>query len=235
MVGSSLTPIERETFLLHAEIDEYQTRIEQARENITETFRTFRKPYCSFSGGKDSLVMLHLALQQDPGIMVFHWDYGPAYMPRDIELEILQIAREAGATAIRCETTQQYVQKGRTAKGVLGKMLYGRVIPALKAEGYDCALIGLRAGESFKRARRTRSLFERDAGIHNAFPIRHLTARDVWAYIISHDLLYCSHYDRYGPLEGYENVRFCTYFDPEFAHMGRGNMDGLLIPEFKNK
>jgi 3'-phosphoadenosine 5'-phosphosulfate sulfotransferase (PAPS reductase)/FAD synthetase len=233
MVGSPLTPIERETFLLHADTDEYRARLTLAQENIRETFARYRRPCAAFSGGKDSLMMLHLILQQHPETMIFHWDYGPAYMPRDTEREILNIAHQAGATTIRCETTQQYVQKGRTAQGVLGKVLYGRMMPALKAEGYDCTFVGLRAEESGKRKRRTKSLFE-TGPMPCSFPIRHLTARDIWAYIVSYDLQYCSHYDRYGPLEGYESVRFCTYFDPEFAKLGRSNVDGVLMPEFRN-
>jgi len=229
-----MTPIERETFLLHAETEEHHTRIAQAQENIAETFRTFRKPYVAYSGGKDSLVMLHLALQQMPDIMVYHWDYGPYYMPREIEREVINIAISVGVKAVRCETTPKYVQLKRTAVGVLGKVLYGRVIPQLKSEGYDCSLIGLRAAESRKRTRRTKSLFEKDGSIHSAFPIRHLSARDVWAYIVSHDLPYCSHYDRYGPLLGWENVRFCTYFDPEFDKLACSTVDGVLVPEFRN-
>jgi predicted phosphoadenosine phosphosulfate sulfurtransferase len=62
MVGSSLTPTERETFLLHAETDEYRTRIALARDNIRETFARYLRPYIAFSGGKDSLIMLHLEL-----------------------------------------------------------------------------------------------------------------------------------------------------------------------------
>ena len=65
------------------------------------------------------------------------------------------------------------------------------------------------------------------------YPLANLTARDIWAYIVSNNLPYCSHYDRYGALLGIEQVRMSTFFDPEFDMLGASNIDGLLMPEFK--
>jgi len=223
----------RETYLIHADTREYRRSAEILQDNIRISFRQYRKPYCSFSGGKDSLVMTHAVLQEYPGTMVFHWDYGPYYMPRHIENEILDIATHIGAKTLRVESTWQYGELKRTAKGVLSKVLYGRILPGLKREGYDLSFIGLRAEESLSRRYRTRSLFENDTILRNAFPVRHMKTRDIWTYIVSNNLPYCSHYDRYGALVGWENTRFCTYFDPEFAPLN-GNYDGYLKPEFRN-
>ena len=112
-------------------------------------------------------------------------------------------------------------------------MLYGRVLPGLKAEGYDLSFVGLRAQEGCKRARRVSDLFENDSVLPNCFPVRHMKARDIWAYIVSNNLPYCSHYDKYASLVGYEEVRFCTFFDKEFDKYGNSNLDGVLMTQFK--
>jgi 3'-phosphoadenosine 5'-phosphosulfate sulfotransferase (PAPS reductase)/FAD synthetase len=68
-----------------AEMDVHKTKVEEARQIIAKALATHQKPYVAFSGGKDSTCMLHLVLQQKPDIMVYHWDYGPYLMPRDVE------------------------------------------------------------------------------------------------------------------------------------------------------
>lgn len=224
----------RETYRLWADQPEYKSRIKTACGLIRDTI-SHHKAYVAYSGGKDSLVMTHLALQEDPDILVWHWDYGPAYMPRAIEHEVRDIAMAIGVKNYKVDTTPLYQKLGRTAKGVLGRVLYGRVIPEMVNAGYSASFVGLRSEESLKRKQRTQSAYEKTApGMTTVFPIRGLTVRDVWAYIASNDLPYCSHYDRYGALEGWESVRFCTYFDPEFAWMGRANVDGVIQPEFRN-
>ncbi len=224
----------RETYRMWADEPGYAARVEEAGRLIRDALDRYQA-YVAYSGGKDSLVMMHLALQEDPEVLVWHWDYGEAYMPREIEREVREIARAAGARNYQVDTTPLYQQLGRTAKGVLGKVLYGRVIPEMIKGGYTASLVGLRAEESRKRKQRTKTAYEKTArGMTTIFPIRGLLVRDVWAYIFSHGLRYCSHYDRYGALEPWEDVRFCTYFDPEFAHMGRTNVDGIIMPEFRN-
>lgn len=232
-----MNAIERKTYLMHSETDEYQFNISESGKNVKEGLAICKKPYIAFSGGKDSLVMMHLVLQKNPDILVWHWDYGPYFMPRSVLDEISQIAAGIGARNFRVDQTgyKAYEQAKRSGKPVFYRYFFGVALPALKKEGYDGAFIGLRADESRKRGVRTKSIFEKTPGMISIFPIRHLTVRDVWAYIVSNDLPYCNHYDRYAELEGRENVRFCTYFDPEFAHMGRTNVDGVLQPEFRNQ
>jgi len=226
--------IDREMYLIYSETDEYQEAVRQLHENVSKAFSEHSKPYVAYSGGKDSLVMSHAVLRENPGTLIFHWDYGPYYMPRELEREIIDMAHQIGARNLRVESTNVYKVKKREAISVLGKMLYGRVMPDLKKEGYDLAFVGLRAQEGCKRAKRVSDLFENDSVLPNCFPVRHMKARDIWAYIISNNLPYCSHYDKYASLLGYEEVRFCTFFDKEFDKYGNSNLDGVLMTHFKN-
>lgn len=228
-----MNPIDREMYLLYTETEEYQESIRRLQENISKAFSEYSKPYVAYSGGKDSLVMAHGVLQEYPDTLIYHWDYGPYYMPRKIEQEVRDIATTIGAKNVQIDSTPLYKLKKREAQGILGRILYGRVMAEMKTLGYDLCFIGLRSQESCKRRRRVSSLFENEI-LTNCFPVRHMKTRDIWAYIVSNDLPYCSHYDVYGSLEAWENVRFCTYFDPEFAKFGCSNLDGVLMTQFKN-
>ncbi len=227
-----MTPIERATFLLHADLEDYQARTQATRHFITETFERAEKPHIAYSGGKDSLVMLHMALQVKPDILVWHWDYGPYYMPREIETEIMENAKAIGAKNILVDTSKKY-NAGRSPNNILFPALFGHIRPRMMADGYDLACIGLRAEESQRRKRKTTGGY-RNKKLRECYPVYQLTSRDIWAYIVSHNLPYCSHYDRYGALLGIENVRMSTFFDPEFDKLGASNIDGLLMSEFKH-
>jgi 3'-phosphoadenosine 5'-phosphosulfate sulfotransferase (PAPS reductase)/FAD synthetase len=227
-----VTPIERETFLLHSELDDYQSRIAAAKSILVESIGRSSKPYIAYSGGKDSLAMLHMALQASPKILVWHWDYGPYYIPRYIEAEIIRNAKAVGAKNITIDTSPKYNQ-GRCGQNVLFPALFGKVQPRMFKDGYDMVMVGLRAEESRRRKAKTTGGFK--AGkINECYPVYQLTARDIWAYIVSHNLPYCGHYDRYGGLLGIEKVRMATFFDPEFDKLGASNLDGVMMPEFKH-
>lgn len=233
MVGQAVTPIERQTFEMWAETAGYRDRIDSATETIQEALYIHHGPYVAFSGGKDSLVMLHMILQQNPNILVWHWDYGPHYMPRDLEQETINLCYALGVKHLQIDTSPQYAQ-GRSEKNVLFPAIFGKVQPKLVEDGYHLAFIGLRSEESHKRAAKTSARLRHNGVLWECYPLRDLTARDVWAYIIENDLPYCSHYDRYGKLLGIENVRMATFFDPEFYKFGSNNIDGVLMPHFKH-
>ena len=175
----------RETFLLYAEEDEYAQAIGKSRDNLREILAAHEKVYCSFSGGKDSTVLLDLALREDPAMMVMHIDFGRWLIPRPIFREICAIAAHMGCT-LRIETSSQWEKYGRNLPkgGVFGKILFGRIEPQLVSEGFDCCLLGLRSQESHKRAARTRDKMWDFEKIHTAYPIAHLTYMDVWAHIV---------------------------------------------------
>jgi 3'-phosphoadenosine 5'-phosphosulfate sulfotransferase (PAPS reductase)/FAD synthetase len=87
-------------FQLWSETEEYQRRILEAQKVIRKALNQYNSPYLSYSGGKDSTVMLYMVLQQKPDLTVWHWDYGNSLMPREIEKEVLENAKKIGAINI---------------------------------------------------------------------------------------------------------------------------------------
>jgi len=229
-----MTPIEKAAFQMHAELDDYKDRIEASQGLIAEALDRANKPYIAYSGGKDSLVMLHMVLRVCPEVLVEHFYFGKYYFPMGLETEILGIAGTIGAKNIRVDTSSKYDLAGRTSKNIYFPEMFGRVQPDLISKGYDLAFIGLRREESGKRKRKASEPFRWNGKMLECYPLMNLTARDVWTYIVSNDLPYCSHYDRYGALLGIENTRMSTLFDPEFYKLGSNNIDGVLMPGFKN-
>lgn len=217
----------RETFQAWSETEEHRQRIVTARKVVAANLLACERALVSFSGGKDSTVLAHLVLAYAPQTTVLHWDYGPTYIPRVVHQEIIANARALGATDLRIETSPDYERLGERAINVMGRHLIGRLLPRLRAEGYDCSFVGLRREESLKRRRRM------DAGrmagpIPECWPLRDLTWMDVWGYIVAHDLPALSLYDARAALVGYEIARFTTLFDPEFARLGAERVDNVL-------
>jgi len=221
----------RQTFLLWAETEEHKQAVVEAEKVIEKALKQFNKSFVSYSGGKDSLAMLHLVLQQHPNVTVIHWDYGPYFMPREIEREIIENAKKIGVKNLLVKTSPLYEKLGRKARNILGRHFIGKVIPELVKEGYDCCFLGLRAEESNKRKRRTKIFFEKTRIITNVFPLARWRWLDSWAYIISKDLPYPHVYDLYGPVLGWDKARLVTFFDHEFDWVGAPLLDGVLMPE----
>jgi sulfate adenylyltransferase subunit 2 len=220
----------RDTFLLFSETEEHQARMAEAREAMHDMVVSYRKPYVAFSGGKDSTVLLWMAMQETSPMMVLHIDFGRWLMPRAIFREILRNAHAQGAT-LRIETSAQWERAGRNLpkRGIFGPVLFGRIEPQLVEEGYDLCLLGLRAEESLKRRRRTGECWsDRPAQIETAYPMRDLTWMDVWACIVSKGLPYLRYYDQQEHIGiGYDVSRISSFY---VAGRGMASVDKVLQP-----
>jgi len=225
--------ITREMFLLHSETDEYKYAIDGSVDIVRNVLQKYNNPIISASGGKDSLVMMHMVISQANDIPVFHWDYGRYYVPQWIESEtILQI--ESVTKNIIVKTSQRYNVYKRIRANIFYKDFFGNTIKMLLESGYDLQFVGLRKEESLKRKRKINGCFIKNGKIDECYPLLNLTWKDIWAYIVSNDLPYLTIYDKYAKLLGYDKVRFATFFDPEFDKLGASNVDGVLMPEFKH-
>jgi len=217
-----------ETFKLWAETDEYHGKVKEAQKIIKKALTRYNNPYLSYSGGKDSLVMTHLILQEDPDIPVWHWDYGDALMPREIEKEVIDNAYKIGVKNLIIRKRRG--RDARTNHGSGYKQFFGVLNHLKKENNWDLGFIGVRREESKKRERNYKSHFIEN----NCYPLLNLSWIDIWAYIVSNNLNYPSTYDKYSKVYGWDKSRFVTFFDGEFDFLGSSNVDGVLMPEFRN-
>jgi len=97
----------KNTFQMWSATKEYKNKVKEAKEIIKQCFKQFKNPYVAYSGGKDSIAMLHLVLQTKPNIDVWLWDHGPFLMPRGMQHEIEVNGRKIGAKNLIVETSSQ--------------------------------------------------------------------------------------------------------------------------------
>ena len=228
-----MNEIDREMFMMHSETKRYQSAIEYLDQIIENAISKYEKTIISFSGGKDSLVMMHRILKHNKKVMVFHWDYGRYYVPRDIEKATIDMIKTM-TNNYTIETSVLYEKAKRKPSNIFYKVFFGHTRNKFIKRGYDLQFIGLREEESLKRKRKIDNNPYRFDKIVECYPLHRLTWKDVWAYIISNDLPYLKIYDKYAKLIGYDKVRFSTFYDPEFNKLGLSNIDGVLMPEFKD-
>lgn len=208
----------KRTFDMYSKTDEYSEKVELARFIISKALRNYKKPYIAFSGGKDSICMTHLIMQQDDSVLVYHHDQGK-YMPDGIRKELRDILN-----ALQVKNLDLRLPEEDFWNGILKEYI---------ALGYDVSFIGLRKEESVGRRLRIKAK-RYLTPIPEVWPLQDWTWLDVWAYIVSHNIPYPSSYNRYGPLQGWDKVRFHSFFDPSMNKFGCSNVDGVLSWKFRN-
>jgi len=216
----------RGTFLNWTKMRQFKQSLHEAEVIIERTLKR-QEPYVAYSGGKDSTVLLHLVLQQNPDIMVLHWDYGQYFMPRVFFQEVLSNARKMGVKNLQVVSSPSYKKLGRKALNVWGKEFFKIVLPRLRKKGYTAVFTGLRGQESVARQRVLRK-WRAIGGILEVWPLKNWSWLDVWGYITVNNLPYVSIYDKYAPILGWDKTRFVTFFDPQFENLGASNIDGVL-------
>lgn len=224
----------RAMFGMWANQKEYKRRVNQSMGMLTEIINK-HKCIVLYSGGKDSLVLLHMALKIDPNIPVYHFSAGYDYeskqikQPKEVTDEIIKIAFELGVNP-----DQLFVRGGRDPAS---NRFFGLLFEIMKQRNINIEILGIRAEESITRRERvSKQLIQREGQRFVSFPLKYWTWRDIWAYIVTNDLPYFSLYDKYGPLQGYDKTRWSMLFS-KFALDKGGSyyLDGVLYPELRNE
>jgi hypothetical protein len=241
-----MSPAWRDTFLQHAETDEYLCAISGVESAIVAIHDEYGSPCVAWSGGKDCMVMLHIASLVRGQHTAVWSDFGrpeyrkskvfPAWLAREIE----SAALACGASALhvscrRCDWPDALnAHTGRVA-GVMTHvddttdhwvLAQQRLMQTL---GHDVALVGLRKDEGIGRRHRI------DAGralgeFPERWPVADLSEMDIWAYITAHDLPYCSVYDRNAELAGtYLGLRVTSLFRDHSARCSEMSADSVLF------
>ena len=170
----------------------FQQKVRQSRSRIIKAMTG--KVYVSWSGGKDSTVVLHLAKEIDPLIKVLHIRSG--YELPDGYEYMLRIAQEWKLNFAELNTPMDYLElcEEYGLPHLRSKETQGRVISKIKkspardwalANNFDGLLWGIRAEES--KARKAMAQYLGDSfvdknGIRRVSPILDWSTVDVLAY-----------------------------------------------------
>lgn len=234
-----MNDLERRKFELHAATEGHQARIEQAVAWIHDVFDRFDAPCLNYSGGKDSLVLLHLTAARAgyDDVEIYHFDNGLLRVPGSDEFVRESVERIGGNLFVRTSSAanseEMVLEEGHGYNG-----FWGQYWSLAHERDWDVRLLGIRADESRNRRDRFDSSGDRPPiNWHEdhtaAAPIHHLTTRDVWAYIVEYGLEYHEIYDKQGDL--YDDMehranRLVTLYDAEFDSLGAREISQFVYP-----
>ena len=223
----------RRLFLKWSRRSEHKAKVMRALKLI----RLAERPLVMYSGGKDSSVVAHLTARVHKSFVVFHWDYGDALMPRSYEREALlmlaDLLADSSPMVVLAKRPHAFEAREIGAQGIGYRAFWGNVSKVIKEFNIKTVISALRAEESIRRSIMTKNIIGEVLKVPNFHVIRDWSWLDVFAYLTSNRLPWHSHYDVRGPLEGWEEVRFVTFFDKEFEHLGTTLVDGVTMPWFR--
>jgi 3'-phosphoadenosine 5'-phosphosulfate sulfotransferase (PAPS reductase)/FAD synthetase len=227
---------DEDLFRTHATLPEYQRVLTQTLTNLRKMNQKFSNISVSVSGGKDSLVMLDLALRVfGKKIWVWHWDFGIFMLP-DFEQEVQKILIDY----FKIPIDRLIIRKRQSCSEdpTIGyKAMFGAISHHVQKHDIDICLIGLRAEESIKRKHFTKKQIRyNDAvGCFDAFPMAAWQWKDIWAYLVTHRIPYLSSYDHFHKIKPWSEIRFVSFFDPEFEKFGGPEQDKFLFWDHRQK
>lgn len=200
MIASALT---RED-ALRARLGAYRRLVARSEAHVRDALATIDRPYVSFSGGKDSLVVLDLVRRQHPDITAIWIDdeleypEQPEYIPALCATVDVQLYVKTG-TQLHAGWFRSWSDEPFWRDPLPGTLVTRESIRTLApALGFDGVLLGLRADEArHRRIREARwgPLHRIADGTWRANPLRGWTTADVWAYIAERGLPYNPVYD----------------------------------------
>lgn len=207
---------DQKTYLIHSKLIPYKLRINAAIETAKTALKTAERPLLSFSSGKDSVVMLDIAVKAGFHGDLLFFKYG---ISTDIEtpaenIELLKYyASRYGLKYHILECFGEVDCWEQCGKFILfpendeEKRIFNRTNMDFskkseafcKENGVDLQLIGMRKAESARR----KAMLNKKGPIYTVksrdsvtcCPLANLTSEDVWAYIFSNGLRYLTIYD----------------------------------------
>lgn len=206
-----------EQFKPYADLMGFKDLVGRTKKEIANTLEQFEKPSISFSGGKDSLVLLHL-IQQEMGLtnidVVFfdsgaelpdtldfiekiEKEFGLNFLIVDASPDLMTIAKENGAWGYSGSEWVGYEKyKAEDIKKILIQM---PALTAIKHLNTDVQIVGLRAEESEARKnllKKGQLQFHKHTNCYSMYPLARWTGSDICAYIADRNLPYHPLYDK---------------------------------------
>lgn len=176
-----------------AMMPEYQRKVLKAKSDIEKMLETCKSTYCSVSWGKDSIVLAHLILSENPNAKLVHWG-------GDQEKDIADFD----------SVSTEFLQKFGGDYHVISdeSLMDGRLSIAGRDwsinNGFDGVFMGLTADESKARrfalgkAAKNNIYHYASGGLSRCCPLKNWKLDDIVAYIAGNDLPVLNLYKRYG-------------------------------------
>lgn len=233
----------KKTDLLHAKTIEFILKVNEAHNVICEALTHMKHPYLSFSGGKDSTVMLHMVLKHKPDIPVIYWDADASYP--DTEKFIEKVVKEWKLNFIRRKTEpilsifRKYgVTHPQTEQKTMIATVYNPIKKLMKEHDFDGVFVGLRAQESKGRRNlidnRSQLFYNKSQKVMECLPVAHFTVQDIWAYITANNSPYNTIYDKTAMCPR-NDIRVSYWCGESCREMGRWVWLKKEYPELYNK
>lgn len=170
-----------------------------AKNAIVDALKKAKNPFVAFTGGKDSLVVLHLLKSTAKPFKVVQIDTSVKF-PEIIDF-ISKMERLWNLEIIRVKN-KDALKKITIAKDKMECCNLLKAVPlndAIEKYGIDYLFTGVRWDEQKERKK---ELFFSERIKHvRVQPILHFTEKDIWNYIKKYNLPYCSLYAR-----GYRSI-----------------------------
>lgn len=234
-----MNDLEERRFRLHAQQPDYAQRVGTARSHLDAVDRQFASPCLHVSGGKDSVVLWHLAVSSGYDWPVYHFDNGVLNVPGVTEFVRARAAEWDAELYVRTSDAvndaRMVVEEGHGYNGY-----WGQYWSLVADHGWDARVLGIRADESSQRRDRFHGTppTDHDGDDTATAPLHGLTTADIWAYIVEYDLPYHEIYDRqgklYGGIDAPEN-RLVTLYDSEFDSLGAREISQFVYPGATNR
>jgi phosphoadenosine phosphosulfate reductase len=194
-----------------------EKKVELSKKVIEYALKRSEKPCVAFSGGKNSLVVLHMVLQYNPDVTVLYNNTRNEFpetvkfvreLAKAWNLNFHEVKPDTNFWAIVKKYGYPHVQRYKYKEPKCCKYLKNRPAALFyKENGIDCVFTGISAYES-----RARLLFLIKEGLVykvkrlgdvrytllKVAPVGHWTDKDIWEYIRKNELPVNPAYEKYG-------------------------------------
>ncbi len=207
---------------------ELNWKIDFAQKVIKKALKNNPRYFVAFTGGKDSTVLLHLVksvVGMQTTVNILHIDTTVKFpqimnfIDKMVKLFNLELYRYTNTEALN-----KGLKIAKNISECCGELKINALKQAIEKFKVEVLFVGIRWDEQF--ARYHEKIFSKRENHLRVHPIAPFTENDIWTYINTFGIPYCSIYD-----EGYRSIGCmpCTKKDKRYERAGRENTKEELM------